>query len=69
MRGCHSRQRPPARTMWALAAALTAATLQMAASTDRLDTQLALGKALVHTVITSGCSKYFDWQVMGLVYS
>ena len=29
----------------------------------------APGKALVHSVITSGCGKYFDWQVMGLVYS
>ena len=27
------------------------------------------GKAQVHTIITSGCSMYFDWQVMGLVYS
>lgn len=24
--------------------------------------------AQVHTVITGGCSKYFDWQVLGFAY-
>ena len=40
-----------------------------AAASDSMLEGRAPGKALVHSVITSGCGKYFDWQVMGLVYS
>ena len=50
----------------AMALRLMVATSARSSSVDTLRTP---GKALVHTVITSGCSKYFDWQVMGLVYS
>ena len=40
-----------------------------AAASDSFLQGRAPGKALVHSVITSGCGKYFDWQVMGLAYS
>ena len=47
-----------------------ALSLQSAAAADEaLVEGRAPEKALVHSIITSGCGKYFDWQVMGLVYS
>ena len=46
-----------------ICAALLLLSQHRAAAKNQLES-----KATVHTVITTECSPYFDWQILGLVY-
>jgi hypothetical protein len=68
-----SRRRDGKRKEKAAFAVLTVAALvvvkQCGAHTAvNSNNQSSNKRPLVHTVIASGCSKYFDWQVMTFVY-